>query len=265
MRKPHEWWDATWNPITGCTRVSAGCDRCYAHELHDRFGDAIHGGEFGTLRLHEDRLTIPCRWRKPRTVFLGSMTDMLHEQVLPKWWDRVFEVVFQEHRHQYVLLTKRPERLAELVTYLVANWPEHITESHFCDRLNLWLGVSVEDQATANQRLPLLVNWAWPISRCIVSVEPWLAPLTLHVDIGHGVGDLAIDRLAGVIAGAETGPRARPANRDWFRVLDYECRLNKTPFFLKQINAKRERVLDGRTHDALPWEAGGLTNVADAM
>jgi len=198
--------------------------------MHNRFGEVIHdGAPFSELRFHPERLEVPLHWRDPRTVFLGSMTDMFHGDVLLAWWDIVLGIIAATPQHRYVVLTKRPHSFARVFR---RETPK-----------NLWLGVSVENSSVADARLTRLLDM-WNHTRAFVSVEPILGP----VHLGPWIGD-----LAGVIAGAETGPRARPAELDWFRSLRDECAEADVPFFLKQVNARRERVLDGRTHDDLPW------------
>lgn len=237
MRKPHEWWDRTWNPITGCTRVSAGCANCYAHVMHGRFGTVTHHEwhTFGELEFHTDRLKQPQGWRKPQVVFVGSMTDMFHEQVRDDWFLETINVMQDVPQHTYVILTKRPERIDHMVRLL---------GDGFFPPSNWYIGVSVEDQQSANVRIPALID-GWPGPK-IVSYEPALGPINLGP---------WLDILDGVLAGAETGPKARAAVCDWFRRMCYQCAYppRPTPFFLKQVNARRERGLDGRTHDDLPW------------
>lgn len=247
MRKPTEWWDRTWNPFTGCTRVSAGCANCYAHEMHRRFGAVIHGvdvldGEgdvrpFRWLQFHPDRLDAPCHWRRPRVVFVGSMTDMFHERVEDLWFLDVFDAMDDAPQHTYVILTKRPERIDHMIRLL---------GDGFFPPSNWYIGVSVEDQETANARIPALIA-GWPGPK-IVSYEPALGPVDLLPLIVDSYGPL----VTGVIAGAETGPRARIGSTS-FRAIRDDCAAYGIPFFLKQVNARRERALDGRTHDDLPW------------
>jgi len=217
--------------------------------MHERFGCTIHGSQvfidyeeneeheravdFGKLMFHADRLSEPSGWRSPQVVFVGSMTDMFHEQVQAEWIRCVCKAMLQAPHHTYVILTKRPERLIH----------DRFTPLRdFYMLRNLYIGVSVEDQATAETRIPALLGVCY--GRTVVSYEPALGPVRL-------AGWL--DRLSGVIAGAETGPGARPADPDWFRTVRDECEAYGVQFFLKQINARRERTLDGRTHDDLPW------------
>jgi len=205
--------------------------------MHGRFGDVIHGRGVpcGQLRFHPERLADPSHWRSPQVVFVGSMTDMFHEQVQGEWVSAVCAAMTEAPQHTYVILTKRPERLIH----------DRFTPLRDLYMLrNLYIGVSVEDQATAEARLPALLHVCY--GRTVVSYEPALGPLR----IGRW-----LDPLYCVLAGAETGPGARPADADWFRAVRDECknRWATVPFFLKQLNARRERTLDERTHDDLPW------------
>jgi len=219
--------------------------------MHERFGCTIHGSQvlidyeeneeheravdFGTLMFHYRRLLEPSGWRSPQVVFVGSMTDMFHEQVDADWVLGICKEMQEAPQHTYVILTKRPERLIH----------DRFTPLRDLYMLrNVYIGVSVEDQATAEARIPALLQ-AWH-GRTVVSYEPALGPVRL-------AGWL--DPLYCVLAGAETGPGARPADPEWFRAVRDECknRWATVPFFLKQTNARRERTLDGRTHDDLPW------------
>jgi len=209
--------------------------------MHGRFGGGIHGRADGdtvpffTLLFHADRLSQPSRWRTPQIVFVGSMTDMFHEQVKAEWVSAVCAAMTEAPQHTYVILTKRPQRLIhDRFTPLRDFYMLH----------NLYIGVSVEDQATAEARIPTLLRVCY--GRTVVSYEPALGPVRLAE---------WLDRLSGVIAGAETGPSPRPADPEWFRRVAYECAYDAAPvpFFLKQTNARRERTLDERTYDDLPW------------
>jgi len=208
--------------------------------MHERFGGVIHGCTdetipFSTLMFHADRLSQPSQWRTPQVVFVGSMTDMFHEQVDADWVLGICKEMQEAPQHTYVILTKRPERLIH----------DRFTPLRDLYMLrNVYIGVSVEDQATAEARIPALLRVCY--GRTVVSYEPALGPVRLA---------RWLPSLSGVIAGAETGPGARPADPEWFRVVRDECknRWPTVPFFLKQINARRERTLDERTHDDLPW------------
>jgi protein gp37 len=234
-----EWTDATWNPITGCTPVSPGCKNCYARRMAQRLRGRFDYPADDPFRVtvHMDRMNEPMTWRKPRTIFVCSMGDLFHADVSYATFGRVRNAMSQALRHRYILLTKRAYRMAEyMARFQRGVWsPFHI----FC-------GVSVEDQVRANERIPDLVHHT-PAAGRFLSLEPLLGRVELRE---------WLPLLDGVILGAETGPGARPMDPDWVRKVRDDCRAAGVPFFLKQVDAKRNRVLDGRTHDALPWAKG---------
>ena len=236
-----EWTDRVWNPVTGCTKVSQGCKNCYAETIAKRFwGDRL----FSDVQCHPDRLSQPERWRKPAKVFVNSMSDLFHEQVSDHFIDHVFNIM-AGCDHTFQILTKRPERMMEYMTRIsqVAKidyaWP------------NVWLGVSVEDQATADERIPLLLQT--PAAVRFVSCEPLLGPVDLNKKFicpecgGAGFEDSVycsfctgaqaispIYRLDWVICGGESGPHARPMHPDWASSLRDQCQAAGVPFFFKQ-------------------------------
>lgn len=227
-----EWCEETWNPLVGCSPVSPGCAHCYAARMASRGlhpdwrGTSIGGQWTGLVRFRRDLLGVPGTWRRPRRVFICSMGDLFHESVLPEWIRAIGDAMRLAPHHTYLILTKRPERAAELV---------HLLPS------SIWLGVSVEDQPHAERIMKLLEV---PAARRFVSLEPLLGPVSLSPDW--------LMMLDWVIAGAETGPRARPAEVRWFRSLLAECQAAPVPFFLKKVNAKGDRELDGRLWDEAP-------------
>ena len=231
-----EWTDATWNPVTGCTKVSPGCAHCYAEAVTLRFK---RGGPFlpgkTTIRLHPDRLADPGRWRRPRRVFVNSMSDLFHEQVPFDFVDEVFDRMVQHDRHVYQVLTKRPERMAEYSARM-DTWPA-----------NVWAGVSVENQIWADWRIPLLT--AVPASVRFLSVEPLLKA----VDLSR-----YLDGVQWVIVGGESGPRARPMAAEWARSVRDDCLAAGVPFFFKQWGGRHAkaggRELDGETWNQMPRE-----------
>lgn len=249
-----EWTDATWNPVTGCTRVSEGCRHCYAARLtagrlahQPRYkglafrtkGPAIWANQ---VRLHEGLLEQPLRWRKPRMVFVCSMSDLFHPKVPFAFIDGVFTIMAVALRHTFQILTKRPERMAE---YLASSGeaPE-----------NVWLGTSVEDQAAADERIPHLLRC--PAEVRFLSAEPLLGPIDLRLEdcwIPEDHYELW-ERLHWVIAGGETGPGARPVDPDWLRSIRDQCRATDVSFFLKQLgpDKKAGRALDGELWDQVP-------------
>ena len=226
-----EWTSATWNPVTGCTKISAGCEHCYAEVMARRLkamGNPryVHGFE---VHLHEDVLGLPLEWKQPRMIFVNSMSDLFHEKVPFEFIERVFRTISRAHWHTFQVLTKRAERLAELSSRL--DWPE-----------NLWMGVTVENQECA-RRIECLREV--PAAVKFISAEPLIGPLVLDLE--------GIDWL---IAGGESGPRARPIEPQWVRALRDECAALGVPFFFKQwggVNKKRNgRVLDDRVYSEFP-------------
>lgn len=235
-RSKIEWTEATWNPVRGCSKVSPGCKHCYAERFAERWrGIAGHPYEFGfDVRLVSEMLDQPQRWRRPRFVFVNSMSDLFHEEVPTSFIEQVFGVMAASPHHTFQVLTKRAERLATLAPRLT--WAP-----------NIWQGVSIESQQFA-ARLDLLRRV--PARIRFLSVEPMLGPVKL--------------RLAGiqwVIAGGESGPGARPLDQEWVRSVRDQCVRARVPFFFKQWGGVRKhlngRHLDGRTWDELPRSRGG--------
>lgn len=274
-----EWTEATWNPVTGCTKVSQGCKHCYAERDWHRLQHLPRFNRpFTQVECHEDRLDQPLRWRKPRMIFVNSMSDLFHEDVPFEFIDKVFGVMAASPRHIFQILTKRPDRMREY-THRIADDCAPIWQ--FADKItgrqvdfstplpNVWLGVSVEDQATADQRIPILLDV--PAAVRFLSCEPLLGQIDLtDIDAG-GVGPdiiprdywtdvdnddsspaLAIDCLAGimwqrfgdweesceeidwVVVGGESGPKARPLHPDFARSLRDQCASARVPYFFKQ-------------------------------
>jgi protein gp37 len=236
-----EWTEATWNPTTGCDRISPGCDNCYALTLAKRLkamGNAKYqvdgdprtsGPGFGVME-HEDALEVPVRWATPRVVFVNSMSDLFHARVSGEFIGRVFDVMASTPRHTYQLLTKRPQRLARLASDLP--WTS-----------NIWIGVSVETMTQA-WRLDSLRDV--PAAVRFVSAEPLLGSLA-------GIDLAGIDWL---IAGGESGRSHRPVDAQWVRELRDQCARDDVAFFFKQWGGRtpkaQGRVLDGVLHDAMP-------------
>jgi protein gp37 len=289
-----EWTDATWNPVTGCTKVSQGCKNCYAEALFSR---PYPGRKFTDVRIHPERLDWPLRWGgspqakaegRPSRIFVNSMSDLFHENVEPAFIDKAFAVMALADQHMFQILTKRPERMeayfngvrregmpeymsaeariARVAETLAdmrgektesANWEMFLEQPYH----NVWIGVSVEDQKTANERIPLLLQT--PAAVRWVSYEPALGPLDLHtIPDGHGgyydlaysegpghfsgmgmrIGDAKLDWI---VAGGESGPRARPPHPDWFRSCRDQCQAAGVPFFFKQWGAYLPAGQDG--------------------
>lgn len=227
-----EWTEATWNPVTGCTQVSPGCAHCYAKTFAERWrGVAEHPYEQGfDLRIWESRLEQPLRWRRPRLIFVNSMSDLFHEDVRLAFIRHVFDVMVRADHHTFQVLTKRAERLCELAADLP--WPG-----------NVWVGVSIENRrftarADRLREVPAAVRF--------ISAEPLLGPL-------EGLDLTGIDWL---IAGGESGPGHRPVKAEWLRDLRDRCQADNVPFFFKQWGGQTSkaggRLLDGRMWNEMP-------------
>jgi protein gp37 len=233
-----QWTEATWSPTVGCTHVSAGCDHCYAatlasgrlKHLPEYEGLAEHGKFNGTVRLLEDRLQMPLKWRKPRMIFIDSMSDLFHEAVPDEYIAKVWAVMGLAHRHTFQILTKRHARMRSLLSrrsFVMQVWAEAYT-LEMLRRLfpkasgglrgwplpNVWLGVSAEDQHWADIRIPALLET--PAAVRFVSAEPLLGPVSLVASATCRHGSL-LDGLDWVIVGGESGRGARPMQVEWAR------------------------------------------------
>lgn len=227
-----EWTEATWNPVTGCTKVSPGCKNCYAERLSRRLqamGQPHYRNAF-SLTLHPDSLELPLRWKKPRVIFVNSMSDLFQEKIPLKFIQRVFRVMQESPQHQFQVLTKRPELALEYAPELP--WPG-----------NVWLGTSVENAFYVHRirtlrKIPVMIRF--------LSVEPLLGP----------IARLPLRGIHWVIVGGESGPGARPMRQEWVAQIRDQCRAKGVPFFFKQwggVNKKRTgRMLDGQTWDEFP-------------
>jgi len=233
-----EWTEATWNPTVGCTKVSPGCDRCYAERITRRFPNNFPQGFDLTLR--PELLDLPRRWRRSRMVFVNSMSDLFHSDVPQPFIEAVFAVMRECPQHTFQILTKRAERLARLAGRLT--WTP-----------NIWIGVSVES-SDFYWRLAYLRNV--PATVRFVSAEPLLG--SLH--------DINLAGIHWLIAGGESQTGARPARLKWFRELRSACKASGTKFFLKQLGghpSKRggtDAILDGRLWQELPVLAEDVTD-----
>lgn len=231
-----EWTDVTWNPVSGCTKISAGCDNCYAERFAERWrGIADHPYELGfDLKLQPHRLNQPLKLKRPSFIFVNSMSDLFHKEIPTEYLDRVFDVMERAHWHVFQVLTKRSTILKRYINkrYKNGTAPPHI-----------WLGVSLED-ATQLSRVKHLQ--AAPASVRFLSIEPLLGP----------VGKISLDGIHWVIVGGESGPRHRPIEIEWVREIRDQCRKAKVSFFFKQWGGARPktggRMLDGRTWDQMP-------------
>jgi len=227
-----EWTDATWNPVTGCTKISPGCKHCYAERMAKRLasmGQPRYSNGF-QLTLQPDVVGQPLSWKKPRLIFVNSMSDLFHDEVPLSYLREVFQVMAAAHWHVFQVLTKRSERLAKFAGRLI--WPT-----------NVWMGVSVESEDYMYRiedlsRIPAAVRF--------LSVEPLLGPIK----------KLPLRNIDWVIVGGESGPHARPISPHWVRSIRDDCVSAGVPFFFKQWGGARKsttgRVLDGRTWDELP-------------
>lgn len=295
-----EWTDHTWNPLRGCSRVSAGCVNCYAENVAHRFGGPglpyeglthpTTGAWNGTIKLVPEKLNDPLRWKRPRRIFVNSMSDLFHERVPETYIREVFAVMALAHWHTFQVLTKRPERMLEILTraqadpHWLAKGAETMINRGYVQNVNfgllqlplpnVWLGTSVENQAAAAERIPLLLET--PARVRWISAEPLVGPVYAR--------DL-IRRLDWVVVGGESGSsagEARVMDPEWVRSLLSDCELSGVPFLLKQWGdwVTREqsqdgldsgttkmvgdtqyirvgkkaagRLLDGRTHDGYP-------------
>jgi len=230
-----EWTDATWNPVTGCTKVSPGCKNCYAERLALRLqamGNPRYHAGFD-VTLHADQLDLPLRWRQPKRVFVNSMSDLFHEAVPESFIGEVFEVMGMAHWHTFQVLTKRADRLRQLAPKL--KWSP-----------NIWQGVSVETMRYFSrvERLREV-----PASVRFLSLEPLLGPLP----------NLPLQGIDWVIVGGESGPNNRKVSVEWVRDIRDQCRDARVAFFFKQWGGRTSktggRMLDGRLWDELPATA----------
>jgi protein gp37 len=227
-----EWTESTWNPVTGCTKVSTGCAHCYAQRMAERLQTMGHPNyrRGFQLTLQPHMLELPLRWKRPRTIFVNSMSDLFHDDVPVDYIQRVFDIMRRAHWHRFQVLTKRSRRLAELDLDL--DWTP-----------NVWMGVTIESQDYRFRADDLRATRA-----CLkfLSLEPLLGPLPM----------LDLRGLDWIIAGGESGPDARPLSAAWVIDIRDKCRAACVPFFFKQwggANKRRAgRLLDGRVWDEMP-------------
>ncbi len=236
-----EWTEATWNPTTGCDKTSPGCDNCYALVLAKRLkamgqpkyqkdgAETTSGPGFG-LTVHPNTLDIPRSWRSPKTIFVNSMSDLFHPEVPESFIQSVFDVMRETPQHQYQVLTKRAQRLAEIGSRI--DWPQ-----------NVWMGVSIESQKYAFR-----ANYLREVDASVrfVSAEPLI----------DSIDDLDLGGIHWLIAGGESGPNCRPMEPEWVESLFAQCRSAGVPFFFKQWGGRtpksKGRTLNGRTYDEMP-------------
>ena len=244
-----EWTDASWNPVTGCTKISPGCAHCYAEAITLRFkrGSAFLPGKT-SVRLHPERLDIPKGWRTPRRVFVNSMADLFHEEVPFEYIRTVFNKMEAYDSHIYQVLTKRPERMLEFAEWdtSLSNWPDHV-----------WAGTSVENQYWADRRIPILQQV--PAKVRFISVEPLLRAVDLSA---------YLPSIQWVIVGGESGRRARPMREEWALRIRDDCAATGIPFFFKQWGGRTSksggRELGGRHWDEMPDRPSSVQEIAGA-
>ena len=244
-----EWTDATWNPVAGCNIMSAGCTNCYAMQMAYRL-EAMGVKKYqgltrksgnrriwnGVIREDHSSLDIPIKWRKPRKIFVNSMSDLFHPDVSPEFIQKVWEVMAKTPHHHYQILTKRPDRMAEIVPSIQAN-----------PLKNVWLGTSVEDADVAHRIAELLMV---PATIRFISFEPLIG----------SVGAVQLDGIDWAIVGGESGPRARPISEAWIDEIHEGCVSSGTAFFFKQWgtwgkdNKKRSKKLNGRQYRGRTWD-----------
>ena len=234
-----EWTEKTWNPVSGCTKVSEACQNCYAAVMANRLrGMGVRGYENGfSVTLHPWELEAPFKWKKPTMVFVCSMGDLFHKDVPFEYIDKVMDVIRFCRQHTFQILTKRAERMAEYFSYIVRPVP-----------INAWLGVTCESAAHYNRVKQLRGIEGATVK--FLSCEPLLGDIF----------DVNLRGIDWVITGGESGPRARQTNPDWFRNLRDHCRQNEVPFFFKQWGAwgedgvKRSKEKNGRLLDGREWK-----------
>ena len=264
-----EWTDRVWNPVTGCTKISEGCQNCYAERMSKRFAETWGlpaDNPFG-VRLHPERLEEPLRWSKPSRIFVCSMGDLFHEEVPFQFIHQIWGVMKKCPKHTFIVLTKRPERMKQVVNRIYSlerlGWAKGFWE-------HVWLGLTAENQKRAEERIPILLQipaavrfvslepmlgpvsfrWfpAWPENAPTVAMNPYNKGITNEYD--------GLRRLDWIICGGESGPGARPMHPDWVRSLRDQCKASNVPFFFKQmiVDGKILKMpeLDGRVWDEYP-------------
>lgn len=227
-----EWTEATWNPTTGCTKISPGCKNCYAERFAERWrGIKGHPYEQGfDLKLWYDRIEAPLHWKKQRIIFVNSMSDLFHKDIPFTFTEKVFETMKKSHWHVYQVLTKRPETMLEFSKHY-GDWPS-----------NVWAGVTVENQ-DYTYRIDILRKI--PVKTKFLSCEPLLSDLTLD-----------LKDISWVIVGGESGPGARPMEKAWVTSIQKQCKKATSAFFFKQwggvFKSHTGRELNGKTYDEMP-------------
>ena len=265
-----QWCNATWNPIIGCAKISAGCQNCYAEKMARRLSTMpvtewsyrnvidIHGKWNNATFLNDNTLEKPFTWKTRKLVFVCSMGDLFHESVPFAWVDEVIRVIRWTKRHTYLFLTKRPERMRDYFSTYV---PEKYLMDNGDTLENLWLGVTCENQRMADQRIPILLQI--PAKGRFVSVEPMLGWVNLSGWLGsinclyrNCLYPTTLNKIDWVIAGAESGPGRRPCKIEWIEQLITDCENLNIPIFIKQIFAGKKKIsmpeINGKTHNQFP-------------
>lgn len=230
-----EWTDATWNPVTGCTKISPGCKNCYAERFSERFrGVANHPFEFGfDIQIREKRLAEPLKWQRPLHIFVNSMSDLFHKQVPVSFIDKVFDTMERADWHTFQILTKRSSRMR---TYIIRRYHYGRVPNH------IWLGVSVED----SRRKSRIDHLREVNANTFISFEPLIGP----------IGYVDLTCIDWVIVGGESGPRARRMEASWATEIRQQCEVTRVPFFFKQWGGLRPksggRILEGREWNSIP-------------
>lgn len=278
-----EWTEATWNPVTGCTPISEGCEHCYAKRMATRLRGRSGYPEDEPFKVtaHPERLKDPLGWRKPKKIFVCSMGDLFHEDVPVDWIDSVIGVIAKCEQHRFMLLSKRTKRMKiyflglrdepEQAIRFLSDGPGRIKYGLHKYALtlrrgehlrNVWLGVTAENQRRADERIPVLLEI--PAARRFVSIEPMLGPVDLRRAFGtEGPRQTYIEQLDWVICGGETGPGARPLHPDWVRSLRDQCQAAGVPFFFKswgEFQTNYDEMLR-QSIDYKPHSFNGLTFV----
>lgn len=228
-----QWTNEVWNPVTGCTWASTGCDHCYARVMGTRMsgiiGNVRYGHPFSDVMCHEDRLGQPSNWKRPRMVFVNSMSDLFHDDVIGDFIIDVLVTIRKSPQHTYQILTKRPKRMLRMFSEWFGKKGSlgPVLE-------NLWVGVTCENHEQADERIPLLLNT--PAAVRWVSVEPQLEFVNLENYLVKQKTDL-LPGIDWVVCGGESGQKARPFIIDWARTLRNQCRSYGVPFFMKQVGS----------------------------
>ena len=250
-----EWTDETWNPIVGCSKISPGCNHCYAEIMARRlscmslqspkYSMVIYEGKWsGNTFMDETALEKPFSWKKPRKIFVCSMGDLFHESVSFNWVLEVMYVINKYPQHIFQILTKRAERMHEFFT----DWVPNPFMLQYGDLPNLWIGVTAENQEQANKRIPALLDI--PAAKRFISIEPMIGSISLDPQHLMDIPD-AIDQI---ILGGETGPGARPMHPDWVTQIRDQCIKSNTPFFFKSWGGKNEadHLIEGKEWKGIP-------------